>query len=104
LVSQEKVEMELPMCRGCGIKDECGRGLYEIIFCFLYDLNEAEKIYIPNGSSGIFLADAIYNLLRKYSTDEEERRIEACTPKPSDFLESYLRLLVKGGDDGDEED
>lgn len=52
--------------------DEVMRFLYEIAD---EDLNPDNKqfVYIPNGSTGLGLAEQIYNILRHYSIDKEER-------------------------------
>jgi hypothetical protein len=84
-------ELELTSCDG----------LYNKIDCFQGWLYDAGIIYVPNGSTRITISEAIYNILRKYSTNNVERGgNDLNIPKPCDVAIDLIQARLGGEKNG----
>ena len=62
------------MCEGCpndGKLKECEE-LFNKIDCFQGFLYDRKLIYVSNGSERMAISEAIFNILKKYSTDKKK--------------------------------
>ena len=85
------------MCSNCAnfkdkhIYNDVCKSLFNKIDCFLHSIHEDKFISVPNGSTGIALAEQIYNILRHYSTEENDSEGEDVhIPKPCDIFKKYV--------------
>jgi len=72
--------------------------LFDKIMDFLLELHDDEMIYIPNGTTGLCVAEDVYNILKKYSTSKEERKSDDMNiPKPAELMSEVLKGFIKDG-------
>lgn len=67
-------------------------GIFNKINCLLHHLHERKLIYIPNGTTGIALTESVFNILRHYSTKEQDGEMEDVNiPKPADIVQNLIK-------------
>jgi len=72
--------------------------LFNRVMDFIFDLHNDEMVYIPNGTTGLCVAEDVYNILKKYSTSKEERESDNMNiPKPVEIMSITFEEFVKDG-------
>lgn len=77
------------------LEQTCCDGLFNKIDCFQAFLYDKKLIYVSNESSRIAINEAIFNILRKYSTDKKESDGDDMNiPKPCDIAGIIIKERI----------